>query len=291
MKCFPLAFFFLLACETPTETGSGSETDTDTDTDADSDTDADTDSDTDTDTGGDTGTEAEECGAETDLGARGANAVTLDVDYDTYSLTYAFGNAFASDYTVTLASDAAPANADGLTYAAQVPDDRWVARVDSVAASDVFMPTLHTGYGAFVNALRVFRRDGLAERYDFAGWTYDPTMATMGVYALDPSGAAVTGATVRVNGDAAATPFIWVAESVYVGDQTLTVHLPEASEPKTQGGAVYFRDVCPGMVDVSVEGPCGPCVLGRASGVPTNATIATDADTMSLSWWTCHTTC
>jgi len=58
---------------------------------------------------------------------------------------------------------------------------------------------------------------------------------------------------------------------------------------QTPGGAAYHSDVCTGMTEVSVAGPCGACWRGEAG--PTAALVAVEADTMSLSWCTCHTTC
>jgi hypothetical protein len=67
-------------------------------------------------------------------------------------------------------------------------------------------------------------------------------------------------------------------------------HVPvDQTSSQTQGGALYFSDVCPGMTEVTVTGPCGACWLGE--GGPTEAFVAMEADAMSLSWWTCDTTC
>ena len=272
MKSFPLALF-LAAC--------GTDEPSDTDPVA-----PDTDLE-DTDVAGPAWTT---CDGTLDLGETasvGNQAVLVDVDLGTP--VYSFGPVTPDGYTV--ASPAGGETETPTTFSADFPAGRWVLEARAESGTTLF-PTFLTGYGLPATSVRtrLFGRSDYQQRIAAAGWPSDPAQGEVAVYALDPSGAAITGATVSLGDATFDHAFIWEKVAVNVEGNWVDVHLPkEQPGQTTQGGALYYTGVCAGMTDVSVVGPCGACTLG--AGGPVSAPVAVVPDALALSWWTCETSC
>lgn len=230
------------------------------------------------------------CDGTVDVGARAsAGSQTVLVDVDLGTPIYSFGAVGPSGYALVSPAGGETETAD--SFSANFPADRWVLEARAESGATV-LPTYLTGVGLPGTSprTRLFHRGDLQERLAAAGWPYDAAQGTVAVYALDPSGGVVTGATVHLGDATFGHAFIWDNVEINVEGTWVNVHLPkEQPGQTTTGGALYYTGVCAGMTDVSVSGPCGACTLG-ADG-PTSVPVAVVPDALALSWWTCETSC
>ncbi len=283
-------FLLAIACSATDAPDSGSAADTAEDTGPIHD----SDSGGDTDTGTDTGTAFEACDGNLDLGATTA-ASTLDfaAGVDGETPIYSFVTGTTADWNFTSSAGVGSPNGDGVTWSVPLPAAAWTVGMTHKTDAATWFPTNLRGSGssATLPTARAFNRAHFDARMEFGGLARDPAAGVVAVYVLDEASSPVTGATVTLGGSFE-TAFVWQKVSVPTENGNEDIHVPVAQpSAQTQGGALYYLDACPGMTPVSVEGPCGACTLGTAADAPTTADLVVAPDALSLSWWTCASTC
>lgn len=283
------AFFLLSAtCSTSDAPDSGAAVDAPEETGASEDTDSGGDTDT------DTGTAYEACDGNLDLGAStAATTLAFAAAVDAETPIYAFVEGSNADWNLASSAGVGSPNGDGVTWNVPLPAGAWTVGMTHKTDASTWFPANVRGFGgsATLPTARAFNRAQFDSRMEIGGLARDPAAGVVAVHVLDEAGSAVTGATVTLGGSFE-TAFLWQKVTMTTEHGEMEMHLPVASPAaQTQGGALYFLDACAGMTPVSVEGPCGACTLGTAADAPTTVDLVVAPDALSVSWWTCATTC